>query len=264
MFVSLHRHQKNSKQMKKTIIFVMGSMLLLSSCGTYTGQGAYVGGTFGSLLGSAIGGISGGWRGEHVGSIVGLAGGAVVGAAIGSAADQKAQERVAQYERQRNSDRQYGDNRQYGDSRQYDHQPDGGYDDRIDFDAPGPRETTYNNSVNDAIVIRNARIVDGNHDGVLRAGEECKVMFEIMNRSDKVIFDVQPTVYDVTGNKNIRISPDLHVESIAPKGGVRYTANILADKKLKNGEVVIRVAVKQGNREIASQVKEIVVPTSRK
>ena len=256
MFVSLHRHQKNCKQMKKTLIFVMGSMLLLSSCGTYTGQGAYVGGTFGSLLGSAIGGISGGWRGEHVGSLVGLAGGAVVGAAIGSAADQKVQERVAQYERQRNSDRQYGDNRQY------DYQPDGGYDDRIDFDAPGPRDKSY--QTNDAIVIRNARIVDGDHDGVLRAGEECKVMFEIMNRSDKVLFDVQPTVYDVTGNKHIRISPDLHVESIAPKSGVRYTASILAGKKLKNGEVVIRVAVKQGNREIASQVKEIVVPTSRK
>ena len=244
--------------MKKTLILVMGSVLLLSSCSTYTGQGAYIGGSFGSVLGSAIGGISGGWRVEHVGSLIGLAGGAVVGAAIGSAADQKAQERVAQYERQRDNDRQYGNSRQEG------YQQDGGYDDRIDFDAPGPRGTTYNHNVNDAIVIRNARIVDSDHDGVLCAGEECKVMFEIMNHSDKVLFDVQPTVYDVTGNKHIRISPDLHVESIAPKSGVRYTATILAGKKLKNGEVVIRMAVKQGNREIASQVKEIVVPTSKK
>lgn len=240
--------------MKKAIIFVMGSMLLLSSCGTYTGQGAYIGGSFGSVLGSAIGGISGGWRGEHVGSIVGMAGGAVVGAAIGSAADQKAQERAAQYERQRNNDQQW--------DRQYDYQQNDGYDDRIDFDAPGPREKSYHS--NDAVVVRNARIVDADHDGVLRAGEECKVMFEIMNRSDKVLFDVQPTVYDVTGNKNIRISPDLHVESIAPKSGVRYTATILADKKLKDGQVVIRMAVKQGNREIASQVKELVVQTRRR
>lgn len=243
--------------MKKTFILVIGSMLLLSSCGTYTGQGAYIGGSFGSVLGSAIGGISGGWRGEHVGRLVGLAGGAVVGAAIGSAADQKAQERVAQYERQR-------DERRLDNNRQEDYQLDGGYDDRIDFDAPGPRETTYNHNVSEPIVIRNVHFVDDNHDGVLRAGEECKVMFEIMNHSDKVLFDVQPRVYDVTGNKHIRISPDLHVESIAPKSGVRYTATILAGKKLKDGEAVIRVAVKQGNREIASQVKEIVVPTSRK
>ena len=82
-------------------MMLVGSVLLMSSCGTYTGEGAYAGATFGSILGSAIGGISGGWRGSDVGTVIGMAGGAAVGAAIGAAADQKQAERVEEYHRQR-------------------------------------------------------------------------------------------------------------------------------------------------------------------
>lgn len=70
--------------MKKPLILLFSSALLLSSCGTYTGSGAYVGGSFGSILGSAIGGIAGGPRGSDIGTIIGMAGGAAVGAAIGN------------------------------------------------------------------------------------------------------------------------------------------------------------------------------------
>lgn len=68
--------------MKKIMFFVACSSLLLSSCDTYTGSGAYAGATFGSILGSAIGGLSGGPRGSDMGTIIGMAGGAAVGAAI--------------------------------------------------------------------------------------------------------------------------------------------------------------------------------------
>ena len=78
--------------MKKIMLFVACSSLLLSSCDTYTGSGAYAGATFGSILGSAIGGLSGGPKGSDMGTIIGMAGGAAVGAAIGSQADQKSQQ----------------------------------------------------------------------------------------------------------------------------------------------------------------------------
>ena len=87
--------------MKKMLFVLAVSTMLLSSCSTYTGQGAYTGATLGSILGSAIGGISGGWHGSHVGEIVGMAGGAAVGAAIGSAADKKEAERYEDYRRRR-------------------------------------------------------------------------------------------------------------------------------------------------------------------
>ena len=56
--------------MKKSMMALTASAVLLSSCGTYTGQGAFAGATFGSVLGSAIGGISGGWRGHDIGTLL--------------------------------------------------------------------------------------------------------------------------------------------------------------------------------------------------
>lgn len=275
--------------MKKFGIWTVGAALLLSSCGTYTGQGAYAGGTIGAILGSAIGGISGGWRGSDIGTIVGMAGGAAVGAAIGAQADQKRQEEIEGYhrrmeERQRQYDGYEQGSRQQ-DQAQYDHS---GFDathsgdDRIDIGIEGPKgekpkmqtatpEKTIH--IGDAktsvdrperIIIRNARFVDQNHDGILKAGEQCQISFEIMNYTRHTLYDVQPMVNDVTGNKNLHISPNLHVESIAPNSGVRYTATILADKKLKDGTARIRVGAMVNNLEVEAGNPELLIVTRRK
>lgn len=83
--------------MKKSMTLAVAAALMLSSCGSYTGAGAYTGTTLGSVLGSAIGGIADGPRGSDIGTIVGMAGGAAVGAAIGNAADKKAQAEVTEH-----------------------------------------------------------------------------------------------------------------------------------------------------------------------
>ena len=222
--------------MKKVSIWIVSVALLVSSCGTYAGQGAYAGASFGSVLGSAIGGISGGWRGSDIGTVVGMAGGAAVGAAIGSAADKKQQERMdGYYNRPEQRERQYA---------------------RV---QPVP-----NNKVSNDIIIRHARFIDANNDGILKAGEECKITFEIMNHTNHTLFDVQPTVYDVTGNKHLHISPNLLIESIAPNSGVRYTATVLAGKKLKDGTVKIRVGATLGYQGISANEQELTLVTRRK
>lgn len=81
----------------KHIIIALTATMLLASCGTYTGQGAFTGAQFGSILGSAIGGISNGPRGSDIGTIVGMAGGAIIGGVIGQQADQQRQFDLAQY-----------------------------------------------------------------------------------------------------------------------------------------------------------------------
>lgn len=81
----------------KHIIIALTATMLLVSCGTYTGQGAFTGAQFGSILGSAIGGISNGPRGSDIGTIVGMAGGAIIGGVIGQQADQQRQSDLAQY-----------------------------------------------------------------------------------------------------------------------------------------------------------------------
>lgn len=273
--------------MKKVLTLALGATLVLSSCDTYTGVGAVTGAQFGNVIGSAIGGITGGWRGSDWGSLIGTAAGAAAGAAIGAAVDQSQQQKYDDYaaaraerrsrqtyERssQRSTGRDYGYNNSgsYGanNSGSYDTNNSGSYgansgevfdptnsgDDRIAFDMP----------VSEPIVIRRAELTDANGDGVLKRGEECTVRFEIMNNSDKTVYDICPMVDDITGNKHVHVSQNLRIESIAPHQGVRYSATILADNRLKDGEVNIRVGVMQGNKEITSQTREFRLVTRKR
>jgi hypothetical protein len=273
--------------MKKTLVVSLGALLLLSSCGTYAGSGAVTGGSFGSIIGSAVGGISGGWRGSHVGSLIGMAGGAVVGAAIGSAADRAEQQRYEEYaERRQRRYEDYGRTRgsehrtpQYGrnnEQRGYDYQGDynndqSGFDssnkgdDRLygfdeNFNAK-PDSVSVTALSLPAIEIRNAHVIDATHDGALSRGEEVRMVFEVYNNSPKPIFQIQPTVSEVTGNKHIRVSENVLVESIMPGRGIRYTAVIKADDRLKDGEAIIRISVLHNNKEVASQSKEFPIQT---
>ena len=218
--------------MKKGFMMMMGVLLIMSSCTSNTAGGAYVGGQFGHVIGSAVGGITGGWRGHHTGALIGTVGGMVAGAAIGSAID-KAEERK--------------------------------YEERIPQRRNLPEyERVYMDDVVSMLEIRHAEILESQRDGVLTRGEECTVVFEIHNTSDNPVYDICPFVEDATGNKHINISPNLRIESIGPRQAVRYTATILADKKLKDGEIVVRLGVAQGGRTISTQTREFRVPTAKK
>lgn len=280
--------------MRTHSILALCAAMSLCGCASYTGQGAMVGGTFGSMLGSAIGGISGGPRGSDIGTIVGMASGAAIGAAVGAQADEARQEKYRQYMEER--EQQYGRSSSQRATQQQDGvyatspagSDDSGFDpthsgdDRITFEPQdddgyttvSPRTVSVNQLAkampgykvnrNDGIEVRNVCFIDANGDGKLKRGERCKVSFEIMNRSDVTIYDVQPTVVETTGNKHIHVSSPLYVESIRPGRGVKYTASIYADSRLKDGEAVIRVAVAQGDREITSQVSEFRVVTAKR
>ena len=243
--------------MKKVIVYSLVGAMLLSSCST-TESGASNGAFFGSIIGSAIGGISGGHRGSDIGTLVGMAGGAVVGAAIGQASEKAEQRKYDEYMRRR-TDSGFD--------------PNNIGDDRIVMETEVPSNTVsldelknmtgYNVNINESIQLRHENFTDANGDGNISPGEECKVSFEIMNNSDVEIFNVIPTVIETTGNKHIHISPTVRVESIKPHQGVRYTATILADKRLKDGNAVIRVTVTQGQNDIASMAKEFNITCKR-
>lgn len=265
----------NVTVMKKIVVISVCSLLLLSSCGTYTGQGAYVGGSFGSIIGSAIGGITGGWRGSDVGTLIGMAGGAAVGAAIGSAADKAEQRRYEEYAEQRRQ-RRYeaaSPTRNERQTPQYDEKEDqSGFDstnsgdDRLygfgeDFSVAEDTNTATLEMRTNPLEIRNARIVDASRDGVLSRGEEVRMVFEVYNNSQKPVFHVLPTVTEVTGNRHIRVSENVLVESIMPGKGIRYTAVIKADNRLKDGEAIFRIGVLHRNKEVASQTQEFPMRT---
>lgn len=277
--------------MNKSIILAMSTALVVSSCGTYTGAGAYTGATLGSILGSAIGGISDGPRGNDIGTILGMAGGAAVGAAIGSAADNAKQQKLHDHYQQvmankaqrSQSGKQEGtenyeqegkeesgfDSTNSGDDRIYDFR---GGDYNGDYSAQQPTTTLPGSSSVEElasgmayqpdIVVRNARFVDDNQDNVISRGELCKVIFEVYNRGKEPLYDIQPTVVETTGNRHIYISPSMHVEKLMPGRGIRYTALVKADNRLKDGSIKICVSVVQGQKAI-SEVSEFNIPTRK-
>lgn len=287
--------------MKKSFIIGLSALLLLGSCDTYTGSGAYMGSTLGSIFGSAIGGITGGPHGSDVGTVVGMIGGAVAGAAIGQATDQKqqaqreadmaemraerAERRAAMARAQQSGNYNQGGN--YGGGN-YSGSTDSGFDasnsgdDRI-YDFKGsdytgnysatqpqesmPMESSVENLAGNlkytpSIEIKNARFVDDNKDGKIERGELSKIIFEVYNRGNQTLYDVVPTVVESTGNRHIIISPNMHVESIQPNKGIRYTALVKADNRLKDGSAKFCLSVVQGEKQI-SKVCEFDIPTIR-
>lgn len=297
--------------MRKSVIVGMSALLLLSSCETYTGMGAYTGSTLGSIFGSAIGGIAGGPHGSDVGTVVGMVGGAMVGAAVGSASDQRVQQQreedLAQYRqdkadraaaRQRrerqNEDNGYG-TRSYGNLQSQSgsqngnaasteqgqvFDPNNSGDDRLyDFNGSDytgnyssqeptvsmPMQSSVENLAGNLkytpyIEIKNARFIDDNQDGKIERGEMCKVIFEVFNRGKQTLYDIVPTVIEANNNRHIIISPNMHVEQLQPNSGIRYTALVKADNKLKDGSAKLCVSVVQGGKSI-SKVTEFNVPT---
>lgn len=260
------------KDMKKMMALAVGATLLLSSCSSYTGAGAYTGAQFGSILGSAIGGISGGPRGSDIGTIVGMAGGAMVGATIGNAADHKARGKM---------DNDYPSNRGGYDSSNsgYDSSNSGfdstnSGDDRIDFDGgnaatgnyeykqpSSPADNVYTHSA-PTMEIRNARFIDADGDDTISRGEMCKVVFEVYNNGLQPVYNVVPTVAEMTGNKHIYISQPISVEKIGAYKGVRYTAMVKADNRLKYGTIKLCCSVLQ-NGETISKVTEFNIETRK-
>lgn len=245
------------KDMKKMMVWAVGATLLLSSCSSNTGAGAYTGAQFGSILGSAIGGISGGPRGSDIGTIVGMAGGAMIGGAIGNAADQKARGEM---------DNDYPSNSGFDSTNSG--------DDRIDFDGSdattgnyeykqpsSPADNVYTHSA-PTVEIRNARFIDADGNDTISRGEICKVVFEIYNNDLQPVYNVVPTVAEMTGNKHIYISQPVCVEKIGAYKGVRYTAMVKADKRLKYGTIKLCCSVLQ-NGEAISKVTEFNVQTKK-
>lgn len=278
--------------MKKYSIMIMSAALVASSCTTGAGTGAYAGSSLGSVLGSAIGGIAGGPRGSDIGTIFGMAGGAVVGAAVGDAATKQHHQDQddtympsSNYNNRPVYEQPYSSNQQPVDdidpTQMVDTTNSG--DDRIDFDVNSSSTLPNNNpdtsvsmdagkveqiyGANKAaesgkITIKNVRFVETAEHNVLHGGEVGKVKFEMYNETQAPIYNFMPTVVEADGNKRIYISPSVRVENIMPGQGLRYTATVKADKRIKDGEIRLLVSAQRDGKPI-SYVTVVKVATVR-
>lgn len=227
--------------MKKQLTVFLLSVLLLSGCasGRMGNPGAIVAGaSIGGSLGGSIGGLIGdnnrGWRGGYRGSAIGNIVGTIAGAAIGSALTAPRQEPI--------EDDAYVPEVREVRVQKYKKQP---------VQQPVSQ-----------LKLRRIRFIDDNHSHVIDAGENSKIIFEIMNEDRKPVYNVVPVVETVGKVKHIGISPSVMVEEILPGEGIRYTASIHAGDRLKDGEVTFRVAVADENGVICDS-QEFTLPTQR-
>ena len=227
--------------MKKQLTVFLLSVLLLSGCasGRMGNPGAIVAGaSIGGSLGGSIGGLIGdnnrGWRGGYRGSAIGNIVGTIAGAAIGSALTAPRQEPI--------EDDAYVPEVREVRVQKYKKQP---------VQQPVSQ-----------LKLRRIRFIDDNRSHVIDAGENSKIIFEIMNEDRKPVYNVVPVVETVGKVKHIGISPSVMVEEILPGEGMRYTASIHAGNRLKDGEVTFRVAVADENGVICDS-QEFTLPTQR-
>ena len=215
--------------MKKQLTVILLSALILSGCASgrmgnpgAIMAGASIGGSLGSSIGGLIGDNNHGWRGGYRGS------------AIGNALTAPRQEQIEE-----------------------------------DAYIPEVREVRVQKYKKQPVQqpisqlkLRKIRFIDDNRSHVIDAGENSKIIFEIMNEGRNPVYNVVPVVETVGKVKHLGISPSVMVEEILPGEGIRYTASIHAGEKLKDGEVTFRVAVADENGMICDS-QEFTLPTQR-
>ena len=124
-------------------------------------------------------------------------------------------------------------------------------------------EQIYGNVKSDGkLTIRNVRFADSNGDGMLSGDEIGQVSFEIYNETAAPIYNFDPSVVEAEANKRIYISPSVRVENIMPGQGLRYTATVKADRRIKDGEIRLLVSAQKEGKPI-SYVTVVKVATQR-
>lgn len=82
--------------------------------------------------------------------------------------------------------------------------------------------------------LRKIRFIDDNRSHVIDAGENSKIIFEIMNEGRKPVYNVVPVVETVgKACGSIRHLSFVMIEEILPGEGIRYTASIHAGERLE-------------------------------
>lgn len=207
--------------MKRLTIFALSAALILSGCGSSDQLGAAAGGgMFGAIFGSAIGGLMGGPRGSDIGTVIGMATGAAAGAAA-----------TAPKERGRST---------------YDYSTDTyNRSSKVVYSSRGEEAERIGREFAD-VEISNLRFVDKNNNQSIDAGESCKIVFEVKNNGARTIYDVAP-VLSVSGTKHVVISPTAVISYIDAGQAVRYSAEVYANRRLRNGQADFTISFAKGD-----------------
>lgn len=238
--------------MRKNIIMTLAaSSLLLTSCFTYglsgTSTGAIIGGTMGSIIG---GNSTDSWNGSQIGGMIGT----IAGAAVGGAIEHQVMEERANT---RSNNDQQQDNVYSQQAPQQNQQP------QTRGNGSGIGQGTYVAVSQPALTLDDFRFIDENNNGVIDAGETCRISFRIDNGSDRDMLNVRPTVDLLDNTKRISLGAAKTIDRIDAHGSVIYTIPFRAASRLKNGNASFRIYTQNGDGTY-SEAREFSLPTAKK
>lgn len=229
--------------MKKLLILSLS--ISLAACGTAGMQGnpgaILVGAQAGGMVGSIIGSSSDSFTGWAIGNVVGTIAGAAIGNAV-STPHESQQQSVP--------------------SRTY-QQPENSYP-----ETNSETDNTYNQGrsiYKDAtpflpVMIQNIRFVDENNDHIIQAGEFCKLIFELYNSGNQVLYNIYPNI--TLSNPKVGVSKAVLIDQLKPGQRIRYTASVYGYKGLRDGQVSFAITVCQQNGNTGDQ-RQFTLQTQR-
>ncbi len=249
--------------MKKIFTLLIGSLLILTSCGTTTGTSAFSGALFGGMIGSAVGGIAGGPRASSIGTLIGGAAGGLAGVAVDNALQKQAQTYYGDANVVQDS---YNDNRRADGMRNMNVKEtyDPVYNDVVDLSMPKAHVENKDSAVlfpntQYPIYIENSQFINNTSTPHIAQNEMVCIQFEIRNISETTITNVVPVVMETTGNKRLQISPATLIEQIPGGTALRYSTFVKAQDNLKSGTAHFDIYI-TANGALVSQKVSFDVP----
>lgn len=216
----------------KIAAYFLPLVLLCSACTNQQVAGTVTGSWLGGVFGSSIGRVVGGWHGDNVGTLIGMTVGGIVGNAVTAP-------------KKESSDSYRGVTKGSV----------GGYSDS--HITKDDKARAYF----DGIEIEEARFIDDTRNQEINAGEHCKLIFNIFNRSNRTIYNIAPII-TVSGTKYIQVSPTAIVGDLEPGKGVRYTACVYGMPKLKSGMADFSIQFVYGKSKVT--IRTFQLPTNAK
>ena len=234
--------------LRGTILTMLCMSLTLTSC-SYNQFGAVAtGSSLGGMLGSSIGGLMGGPRGSDKGTIAGMVLGGAVGAVATATRNQHNQPRTVQ---SYNSSSQTYQDDAYNSS-------SSGNDGVVSYDTYNSsryRVPSAAHSDLEDLEVSNIHFLDDNNNQRLDDGERALIVFDISNRGAKTLYNVAPNI--TCSSKRVAVSPAATIASVLPGQGIRYTASVVAVRRLKDAPLRFTVSFGTGKQQVVVKTFEI-------
>lgn len=198
--------------MKKILIINLAICMLLGGCASMdqasrTMVGTQIGSLAGGILGAVIGSNSNRWDGAELGATFGSLAGGAVGAVVGATSVPQQKVEVPLAPNQETM---------------------------LDTNAPN-------------LVVDDIYLEDANGNQTIDAGEDCRLVFIIVNNGRQNAINVQPVVTVEKGASYIKLSPPVVISQISSEDRITYSVKAKASSKLPDGKALFSIKIYEQN-----------------